>query len=192
MIDSKKELYRICMVEKQLYFNRPIRGLHLFRLAITKEYIYYLWKYVYFLRYCEFHANKNRLKDKVLLVYYRRKKNMIGLKLGIEIHENSFDEGLLLYHGNIVVNSKVRAGRNIRLHGMNCLGNNGKTAECPVLSDNIELGVGSMILGGVSIHSGTIVGANSVVVSSTVKEGTVLVGSPAKVSDLSARSNVEK
>lgn len=53
MIDNKKELKRVVDYEKKLYFGDGNKRSHMMRLRYTKEKIYFLWKYVYYLRHCE-------------------------------------------------------------------------------------------------------------------------------------------
>lgn len=105
----------------------------------------------------------------------------MGYRLGLEIHENCFEEGLQIFHGNIVINSSVRIGKNCKLHGMNCIGNKGDRPECPVLGDDIEIGFGAGIFGNVEIPKGCVIGANAVVVKSPPQSNSVLAGVPAVV-----------
>ncbi len=143
---------------------------------------YDLKKYLVFLRKQEYYINTakgNKLKG-FLGLYYERKKNRLGNRLGIEISPNSFGKGLQIYHGNIVINSNVKAGENCKLHGFNCIGNNGKTGDAPVLGDNVDIGVGAVIIGGVTIADNVIIGANAVVNRSISDESSIYAGIPAK------------
>ena len=124
-------------------------------------------------------AKGNKIKG-FMGLYYERKKNKLGLRLGIEISPNSFGKGLQIYHGNIVINNNVKAGENCKLHGFNCIGNNGKTSDAPILGDNIDLGVGAVIIGNVSIANNVTIGANAVVNRSISDENSTYVGIPAK------------
>ncbi len=114
-------------------------------------------------------------------VYYERKKNRLGSRLGIEIGPNCFGKGLSIWHyGSRVVNPNGRVGENCVLRGANCIGNNGASNKTPVLGDNIELGYGAIIIGDIDVASNTVIGANAVVVKSITESGTY-VGVPAKV-----------
>ena len=93
-----------------------------------------------------------------------------------------FGKGLIIYHiGSIVINGEAKVGENCRLHGNNCIGNNGKNCDAPVIGDNCDIGIGAKIIGGVKLGSNVIIGANSVVNKSFDADGIVLVGSPAKM-----------
>ena len=188
MINSRSELNNCLLAEEKLYiadtgfFGRV-------KLRFTREYIYTIWRFVKALRHCEYHLNSGGAMHKVLLAFWRRKKNRLGSIMGIEIHENCFGEGLQIFHGNIVVNSLVRCGSGCRLHGMNCIGNKGgDDLRVPALGNDIELGVGACILGPVRIADGCVIGANAVVLKSAETEGSVLVGIPAEVRGAKDRS----
>ena len=79
---------------------------------------------------------------------------------------------LTIYHaGNIVINGDVKAGKNCKLHGSNCIGNNGKEFKCPVLGDNVRLGVGAKVIGDVTIADNITIASGSVVVNSFLEPG---------------------
>ena len=105
-----------------------------------------------------------------------------GLILGYEIFSNNIGGGLCLYHnGPIVINRNSIIGSNCSLHGDNCIGNDGISDDCPVIGDNVEIGVGAKIIGNVRIANNVTVGAGAVVVSDILKENSVVVGVPAKI-----------
>lgn len=72
---------------------------------ITKEHESGLMEYQRLLRLDEYYSNTARGFKKMLQLFYRRKKNSLGERLGITIGKNVFDEGLIIWHyGYIVVN----------------------------------------------------------------------------------------
>ena len=79
------------------------------------------------------------------------------------------------------MNSAVRAGENCQLHGANCIGNNGKTEEAPVLGDNVDIGFGAVVVGGIEVADDVVIGANAVINKSITQKGGVAVGVPGKV-----------
>ena len=100
--------------------------------------------------------------------------------LGYKIPPNCFGPGLMIYHhGEIIVNENVKVGSGCKLHGGNCLGNNGKTEDVPVIGDDLDLGIGAKIIGGVKLGNGVRIGANAVVTKSFEEDGITLVGIPA-------------
>ena len=71
------------------------------------------------------------------------------------------------------------------LHGANCLGNNGSTNDAPILGNNVDVGIGAVIIGGVTVADNVKIGANAVVNRSITEEGSVYVGIPARKVDKS-------
>ncbi len=181
MIQTKKDLSEYIAADNSWYQpkNWKMRMIDAFTSApyyVLKRYLTYLRKYEYYLN-----NSRGSRRNTYLGYYFERKKNRLGEKLGIEIGPNCFGKGLSIWHGgSIVVNPGVRAGENCVLHGANCIGNKGATKEVPVLGDNVELGFGAVIIGGVRIASNTVIGANAVVNRPIEIEGGTFVGVPAK------------
>lgn len=90
-----------------------------------------------------------------------------------------FGPGLVLGHAfGVVINGAVRAGRNIKIEHLVTIG--AERGVSPVLGDNIYIGAGAKVLGGVRIGSNVKIGANAVVVTD-LPDGVTAVGVPAKV-----------
>lgn len=178
MIITKKELREVLRSEKMLYLPSDSA----LELIATSDNKYKTHRYLRVLRKTEYHYNNRKeLLHKFLYLCYRRKKNILGRRLGIEISENSFEAGLMIYHpDNIVVNGYARIGKSCMLHGNNCIGNDGKSYDAPVLGERVRLGVGAKIIGGVTIADDVVVAAGAVVIESCLVKGAVLAGVPAK------------
>lgn len=162
--------------EKRLYFRNKKQYIISW---ITKEHNYYLWKYVYYLRKEESACNK------IIEYWYRRKKNILGAKLGILINGGVCGKGLHIWHyGSIIINGYAKIGENCILHGQNCIGNNGNDdmdLKAPVIGNNVDIGVGASIIGDVYIADDVKIGAGAVVTKSCYEKGATLIGIPAKV-----------
>lgn len=90
-----------------------------------------------------------------------------------------FGAGFVLVHSNgVVINASVKGGRNVVLEHQVTIG--AEKGVSPVLGDNVFIGAGAKVLGGVKIGKGAKVGANAVVVDD-VPEGATVVGIPARV-----------
>lgn len=182
MINSKRELYEFVLADNN--WLRPVSIKEKIIERVANYPSYSLRKYLLFLRKQEYYintANGNKLKG-LLGLYFEGKKNRLGMRLGIEIGPNCFGKGLQIYHvGSIIVNPAVRAGENIKLHGANCIGNNGKTDAVPKLGNNVDIGYGAVIIGDIEIADNVIIGANAVVIESILEEGCTVVGIPAKI-----------
>lgn len=90
-----------------------------------------------------------------------------------------FGEGFVIMHTfGIVVNSSVKGGENIIIqHGVTIGENKGKS---PVLGDDVFIGAGAKIIGGIRIGSRVKIGANSTVIKD-VPDGALVSGVPAVV-----------
>lgn len=181
MINSKEDLKAFFKEDNSWY------ALHNNKSGMIDRFVSHpavkLRRFLKYLRMQEYYintANGNKLKG-LLGLYYERKKNRIGIKLGIEIHPNCFDSGVSIYHaGNIVVNHASRIGKNCKLHGANCIGNNGKDNGVPKIGNNVDIGFGAVIIGDITIADSITIGANAVVNRSFLEPGITIAGVPAK------------
>ena len=121
--------------------------------------------------------------NKLLKYYYQRKKNILGRKLGFFIAAGCFDQGLRIYHyGSIIINPKSKIGKNCTIHGNCCIGSKGSFPDdSPVIGDNVDIGQGAQILGGITIANGVKIGAGSIVTKSVLEPNVTVVGIPGKV-----------
>ena len=102
----------------------------------------------------------------------------------------TFDGGLVLMHPvGVVINGGVKGGKNIVIESGVVIGaaRNGEPVEVPTLGDDIFIGSGAKILGGIKIGSRVKIGANAVVLSD-VPDGATVVGIPAKVVKIEGRT----
>lgn len=182
MITSKSELNEYIAADNDWLIpngikNRIIADFAGYPTRPLKRYLYYLRKQEYYINT----AAESRLKG-LLSLYYEGKKNRLGVRLGIEIGPNCFGKGLNIFHvGSVIINPAVRAGNNCSLHGANCIGNNGLTKEVPVIGNNVDIGYGAVVIGGVTIADDIKIGANAVVNCSFMEPGCTIAGVPAKV-----------
>ena len=172
----KKELKEIIEQERALYIPH-IRSLKNRLAAVyTHNEEYEIFRFIRALRKAEFYKN-----NKLLSVYYYRKSNIIGSRLGYFIAPGVLGKGARLYHrGDIIINSQSVIGEGCLFHGDNCVGNNGRDNECPVLGKRVELGIGAKVIGGVTLADDIKVGANAVVTKSFTEPGVTIVGVPAR------------
>lgn len=190
MLDTKKKLKECLKTEKKYYISNKTFRDQIIE-WVTQDPCVRIWKYQKALRYAEYYSCQKGIKKILLYTLMRRKKNKLGVALGIEISEGSFQEGLIIFHtGNIVVNGYSRIGKDCWLHGDNCIGNNGITEETPRIGDRVDIGVGAKIIGGVEIADDIVIGAGAVVNKSFFEPGIVIAGVPAReVHSLHRRSD---
>ena len=85
---------------------------------------------------------------------------------------------------NFALNASVQVGRNCMIrHGVT-IGNTSSLDRAdtpsPVIGDNVEIGVGAVIIGDISVGNDARIGANSVV-TSDVPPGALALGNPARI-----------
>lgn len=183
MISSKEQLKKCLTTEKKFYissnsFGRKWKNYLLGSPDVVR------WKYIKSYRKLEYYYC-NRKKNLIYAIknlYYGRKFNKLGFKLGIELERGVFEEGLMIYHSTgIVVNGDAKVGRNCILHGANVIGNMGNNLKAPVIGNNVRLGAGAKVLGDVYIADGVQIGAGAIVLKSCYEENALLIGIPAKI-----------
>lgn len=149
---------------------------HVLLIFLSRDSSWLRWRFIKHMRI----ANSRKKKD-VVWFWHQFHKNILGNRLGYEINGKNIGEGLILYHnGPIVINGDAIIGKNCKLHGDNCIGNNGISNGCPHIGDNVNIGVGAKIIGDVVIADGCFIGAGAVVVSNCFEENSTIVGVPGK------------
>lgn len=184
MIKTKQDLLKCINLELSIYSQYMFHSsLRYFMSRIKREPIRMIYSFLHLSRKTDFYflsKNVGGIINKVMYLYYVSKKNRLGEKLGLEIDTSNIEPGLLIYHYNVVINGSSQIGENCHLHGNNCIGNDGKSNECPTIGDNVSLGVGAVVIGNVTIANNIKIAAGAVVVHSFFEEGITIGGIPAK------------
>lgn len=181
MIKSKADLKQYMQKDMRFYyqFSKKERMIY----ALTQDPLYQIVRYIRMLRKEEYYYNcrKDRL-GQLMTLWYLRKKNALGNRLGFKIPRNTFEEGLTIYHhGGIIINEDVKVGKNAILHGENCIGNDGSSGnKVPVIGDDLDLGIGAKVIGDVTLGNQVFVGANAVVTRSFENDHITIAGIPAR------------
>ena len=141
---------------------------------------YYIRRYLRFLRKEERYSFDKACR--ILAFWYKARKNRLGSRLGFIIYAGCFAEGLQLEHfGSVIVNPKARIGKNCKIHGNCCIGSTGGYPDdSPVIGDNVDIGQGAQILGGIRIANDVRIGAGAVVLKDVLSPGVTVVGVPGK------------
>jgi serine O-acetyltransferase len=107
--------------------------------------------------------------------------NKLSNRYCIHIGLNVFEKGLRIVHlGPILVNGGAKVGKDCSVHINTVLAARGNSDESPMLGDNIVIGVGANLIGGIKIANGIAIGANSLVNKSFLEENIAIAGVPAK------------
>lgn len=172
---ANREVFRC---DNKFYYELPVKKR--IKLFLINDHWVRISKYLIYYRKAEYHSLKTGVINKINALYWERKKNTLGIKLGFFIPQHTLGRTVTIWHhGSIIINGDVRLGDGCILHGNNCIGNNGKSFEVPEIGDFVEVGFGACIIGGIKIADNTTIGAGAVVVRSEIRYGSVLAGNPA-------------
>jgi serine O-acetyltransferase len=184
-IKSKKELELFVNEEKKACFGSDKISLEK---KLRNPFKYNLFKLLKFLRTYEYlcykrDSNKNKVISKLLsfrIKLFDIKKNRLSLKVGVEIRPFCCGKGVRICHPNVIINGYV--GDNCIFHGNNVIGNKktGDKNAVPKIGNNVDIGVGAIVIGDLAVADNCCVGAGAVVTKSFSNPGAVIVGVPAK------------
>lgn len=153
------------------------------------------FKYNFWLRTSAFlkcHLLSKYLLFPIAAFFLRRVRYKLGISIPVTTRIGS---GFYIGHfGGIVVNGLAIIGRNCNISQGVTIGqaNRGRNAGYPVIGDNVYLGPGAKIVGGVKIGNNVAIGANCVV-TKDIPDGSVVVGVPGRViSQLGSRGYVNR
>ena len=113
-------------------------------------------------------------------IFFEQNKICNGCVIG---RKADFGPGLVITHPvGVVINAEVKAGKNIVIESGVVIGTarHGLPVEVPTLGNDIYIGTGAKILGGIKIGNNVKVGANAVVIKD-VPDGATVVGIPAQI-----------
>jgi serine O-acetyltransferase len=96
---------------------------------------------------------------------------------------SQFGQGFVLMHPiGVIINGAVKGGENVVIESGVVIGasRNGWPVQVPVLGNNIFIGGGAKILGGIRIGNNVMIGANAVVLKD-VPDNVTVAGIPARI-----------
>jgi len=113
--------------------------------------------------------------------------NWIRTHLQIEVHRTTcIDGGFRISHfSGIIINSQLIAGKNLTVTSGVIIGQTDNGV--PVLGDDVDIGVGAKIIGGIHLGNRIIIGAQSLV-NKDFPDDVIIAGVPAKI--IRNRTNV--
>ena len=169
-IKTKQQLKQWLELELKTY-PKGIRQLLPTEAAILR-------KHQILLRKTEYYTN---VGNKLFAFIYRNRLSRIQNLYGMHIPINVCDKGLRIMHiGPVSVNQGATVGQNCSFHINTAVVAGGTNNDVPIIGDNVVIGVGAVVLGGVKIANGTAIGANAVVNKDVVEENIAVAGVPAK------------
>ena len=142
------------------------------------------FKYTFFLRSCQYLANKNTKLIRPIYVIFRIILHHYTYKYGISIDpETNIGKGLYIGHfGSIIISSKAIIGKNCNISQNVTIGksNRGKNMGYPTIGENVYIGPGAKVIGAVHVGNNVAIGANCVV-TQDIPDNSVVVGVPGRV-----------
>lgn len=137
--------------------------------------LYYIknpcFRYVVYMRLCKSMADNNRILFPIFRILFRN----LSIKLGIQIpYTTDIKEGFSIHHYNcIVIHERAKIGKNFNVrHGVTV---GDIDSKVPTIGDNVYVGAGAKIIGGITIGSNVKIGANAVV-SKDIPDNCTVVG----------------
>lgn len=172
-IKTKKQLKEFIKVETSKYGNPSKIAIFM---GIRENDI--LAKHNILLRKTEYHINnRHKIRGNIYKIRLARLQN----KYALHIPTNCCDIGLKIMHvGPVLINGNATIGKNVSIHINTGIVANGVNSLVPALGDNIVVGIGSVVLGGITIANNVAIGANAVVNKSIEEENIAVAGVPAK------------
>lgn len=137
--------------------------------------------YMRTLRCLEYYTNvKIHLIGRVIRAFFEYRHRRNCMKYGVFIRPNSCGPGLRIVHiGGIHLNC-IRIGCNCTVTQGVVLGKKNTNENRPIVGDNVELTLGSKVIGCVTLGNHVIVAPNSVVIKD-VPDNCVVSGVPARI-----------
>jgi len=166
----KSDLYR--------YHGKTSIALFLKSLFLTKGF-----KFVFWLRVSKYFEANVFIKwlPKLIHMYY---KNSLVSDIS---YRTDIGFGFCLYHVfGTAFGHNVKIGNNVTLTQGVTIGD--IRGESPTLGDNVYVGPGACVLGGISIGDNVVIGANAVV-TKDVPDNAVVVGNPSKIISYNGSAN---
>ena len=109
--------------------------------------------------------------------YYLRVVYACDIMPGLKLGKNA----RFAHNGlGVIINQNATIGNNVNIGGNVVIGGRGRKGEAPKIEDNVLIGAGALILGGITIGYGSKIGAGSVVLKD-IPPYSVAVGNPACV-----------
>lgn len=160
---------------EQAFYNHSLKA------RILRYDSYFVSRYFYHLRMIEWLevTPPQTLIKKMLLGWHKYRLRVYSRITGCQIPPHTLGFGVKIYHwGWMIVNTKAKIGKNLTIYPGVTVG--GANTGVPKIGDNVFLGLGCKVFGGIHIGNNVIVAPNAVVVKD-VPDDCVVGGVPAKI-----------
>ena len=125
-----------------------------------------------------YHNSGKRIPAAIALIRLRRFQNKYCMRIPL----NTCGKGLHFFHqGTVLINHDAVIGEDVSFHFNTAVVNKRTGEGSPVIGNHVMLGIGSVVMGNVSVADHVIVGANAVVTRSILEENVSVAGAPAVI-----------
>lgn len=126
-------------------------------------------------------SKRSKIRKLIALLYIKRCDAYNLASMGTDLGKGaSFETVPHFPHGikGIIIHPSVKVGKNSVIYQFVTIGKKNDENAFPVLGDNVTVGCGAVILGGVKVGNNVKIGANAVVLSD-IPDNCIAVGVPA-------------
>ena len=154
----------------------------------------FVWRFEISLRHLEYYHNQRH--QNLFQIAFKKlwhvRYLVNSLLCGFEIPLNVFGKGLSIAHrGTIVVNGCASVGENCRIHTCVNIGTSpGFNGLAPTIGNDVYIGPGAKLWGGVIIENNVMIGANSCV-GKSFPDNVCIAGAPARIIKYAGRNEIE-
>ena len=135
------------------------------------------------------HRLKNPSRSVMCMVHYAIARILWKPMESLYIYTEDIGGGLYIQHGFSTIITAKKIGKNCRIYQQVTIGYKG--GECPpVLEDNVSVTCGAKVLGDITMHTGSLAAAGSVVLKD-VPENAIVAGVPAKIIGYKNKDNID-
>ena len=135
------------------------------------------------------HRLKNPSRTPIAMLHFLIARMLWKPLETLYIYTEDIGGGLYIQHGFATIITARKIGENCRIYQQVTIGyKNGE--QPPLLEDNVAVTCGAKVLGDITMHSGSIAAAGSVVVKD-VPENAIVAGVPAKVIAYKDENNLD-
>ncbi len=133
-----------------------------------------IWNFILTMRRLEYYTNCPSPWNQIMRLYTKYKYRKLSMRLGFSIPINTFGPGVSIPHyGTIVINPNAKIGSNCRIHVGTNIGMH--RGGAPIIGDNVYIGPGAILFGGIKVANNVSIGANTIV-NKDIEEENVVVG----------------